>query len=133
MTTRLADPDEATLRELLTKLANDSSRLVRTEAELAKREIDEKVKEVRTEAVKGAVAGAVAYAGGLSLIGGIVLLLGLLIPLWLSALIVGGLVSGAGGAMLLSAKKNVEELDAAPKRTIRRAKQDVLTLKEATR
>jgi hypothetical protein len=133
MTSRLADPESASFGELVNKLADDTSRLFHQEAELAKRQLRETLDDTRTELVKLTLGGAVAYAGALALLAGAILLLGMLIPIWLSAMALGGVTAAGGVAMLQRGKSNLKRIEPLPEQTVQRLDRDVQVMKEATR
>lgn len=97
--------------ELAKELLDQGQHLFRKEIELAKLE-------AREEAILAAKAGAGAAAGGVVLhtamlvfVATAVLLLGTVMPMWLSALIVGVLLAIAGGVALMTAKKKADQVD----------------------
>lgn len=116
MTTRLSDPESESLGYLVTKLTDDTSLLVRQEIELAKRDLRQALDAARTELLKAAVGGAVAYAGALALVAGVILLLGLIVPMWLSALLIGGATATTGAVMLQRGKGGLEQIDVSAHR-----------------
>jgi len=131
MTTRLAHPEDETLRDLTRKLAADTSRLVRQEAELTKRELTEKLFRARHETAKAAAAGAVTLVGSLAVLAGLILLLAHVISLWLSALILGVAVAALGTTMLGRINRNIALLDQELQHPIDRRAHDATHLKEA--
>jgi hypothetical protein len=123
--------DERSLRELVAKLADDGSRLLRQESELAKRELKDKADDVQEKVVQAAIGGAVVYAGVLAVMTAVILLLGLAIPYWLSALVV-GIAVGAGGMMMLKSAKT-KDVELKPERTVSNVRRDAYVMKEAAR
>jgi cytochrome c biogenesis protein CcdA len=109
--TASATNHERSIGELFGELATETSTLVRQEVKLAGTELSEKAAEV---AKKSAIVGIGALLGMVSLLvlaAALVLGLGRVVPLWASALIVGGalavvafLVASAG----LRALKNTQ-------------------------
>jgi hypothetical protein len=126
-----AQMNDRSLRELVAKLADDGSRLLRQEAELAKREFKEKVDDVQQKVVQATVGGAVLYAGALAVLAGLILLLGLVIPYWLSAIVVGAGSATTGALMLKKAKPESDELK--PHQTIGSVRRSAFAMKEAAR
>ncbi|CAN5925710.1 hypothetical protein BH11MYX4_BH11MYX4_20470 [soil metagenome] len=106
------------LGELFSELASNTGTLVRKEVELAAVEMTAKAKFAGRNAALVAVGGAVAMLGAMALAAALVLGLGTLIPLWLSALLVGAVVTGAGGGLAMSAIKAFKAIDMAPRQTI---------------
>lgn len=116
---------EPSLGDLFRQLAQDSSTLIRQEITLAKTELSQSVSKATTDAVMIAVWGAVALVGSLVLVTFLVLLLGdILDNYWLSALIVGGLFTLAGGLLAKSYAKKLKNIDYKPEATIQTLKQD---------
>lgn len=115
---------DRSIGELLADLYKGASEVVRLEIELAKTEMGQKASRVGKNVGFLAAGGAIAYAGFLVILIGIVGLLGLLIPVWLSALIVGLLVAGAGGLLVRSGLKTLQQEQLAPQRTIDTLKED---------
>lgn len=118
------DKREQPLGELLSGLYRDTSALLRLEIELAKAEMGQKASRVGKNVGFLAAGGAVAYAGLLAIIAGIIGVLGLLIPVWLSALVVGLVVAGAGGLLVRSGLGTLQQEQLAPQRTIDTLKED---------
>jgi len=125
--------EERSLGELFAELASETSTLVRQEVELAKTEMSQKVAEVGKDAGLIGVGGAIAYAGFLAVVAAIILGLGLLIPLWLSALIVGLVVGGIGYVLLQQGLSALKRADLKPRQTIETLKEDKEWVKEQTR
>jgi hypothetical protein len=60
-----------------------------------------------------------------------VLALALAVPAWLSAVLVGLVVTVVGAVLLARGKKSLENLDLKPKKTVASVKRDVEMMKEA--
>ena len=73
--------------------------LMRQELELALSELDRRVDKLKVGLTTAAIGGAVLYAGILILLAAVVLGLSTVMAPWLSALIVGGIVTGIGATM----------------------------------
>jgi len=127
------DLRERPVGELMKDLSRDMSTLVRQEIELAKAEVGQKVRSLRTGAVMlGAAAGAglVALAG---LIAFVILVLAVALPAWAAALIVFGVsVLAAGMLAKRGAAKLAEATPPVPEQTIETVKEDVEWLKTRT-
>ena len=119
--------------ELVTKLKDDSTDLVRTELELAKRETRQQLEIVQKRAAFAALSGAIAHIGAALLMFGVALLLALVMPLWAATLIVGAVACAGAAVLALRQKKALERLDPAPRRAMQRAKTDYAAIKEAAR
>ncbi len=116
--------EEPSLGELFASLARDTGNLVRQEVQLAKTEMTQKVTGLGRDAGMIGAGGAVAYAGLLTLIAALVLGLGELIPLWLSALIVGLVVVAIGYFLIQRGRTGLSQADLTPRQTIDTLKED---------
>lgn len=125
--------DERSIGDLFAELATETSTLVRQEVQLAKTELTQKVTSAGKDAGMIGAGGALAYAGLLALIAAVIIGLGQLIPMWLSALIVGLVVVGIGYMLIQSGLKALKSIDPAPRETIETLKEDKEWVKEQTR
>ena len=125
--------DERSIGELFAELANETSTLVRQEVQLAKTEITQKVTSAGKDVGMIGAGGALAYAGLLALIAAVIIGLGQLIPMWLSALIVGLVVVGIGYMLIQSGLTALKRIDPTPRETIESLKEDKEWVKEQTR
>ena len=121
--------EERSLGDLFTELATETGTLVRQEVALAQTEIVYKATKAGKNVGYLVVGGAVAYAAALALIAGIVILLANFMPAWLSAMLVGVLVGGAGYFMISSALTELKKTDPMPRNTIETNKEDAQWLK----
>ena len=122
--------DKQSLGEIISSLFSDISTLFRQEVDLAKTEMTQKASRAAKDAV-GAIVGAVVAIFGVnillwSLIYGLVNFM----PLWLSALIVGGVITLIGAIVLINGIKDIQDIDPAPERTVRTLKEDAQFAKE---
>jgi uncharacterized membrane protein YqjE len=121
---------EASTSELVSRLTQQSTELIRSELRLAQAEMTEKAKHAGVGAGLFGGAGLVALYGVGALIATVILALALLMPAWLSALIVTVVLFATAGVVALLGKKQVSQATpAAPKHTIESVKQDVDTIK----
>jgi xanthine/uracil permease len=84
----------------------------------------QKATEIGRSSGKIGIGGAIAYAGFLAIVAALILGLGQLIPLWLSALVVGLVVAGVGYVVLQSGVSALKQANLAPKETIESLKED---------
>jgi hypothetical protein len=121
-----AELRERSIGELGSKLATETSTLIRQEMALARAEMTEKGKEAGKGAGLFGGAGAVGLLGAGAITAGIILLLDLAIAAWLAAIIV-GLVYVAVAAVL--GFKDRDRIQAAtppvPEQTVDTVKEDV--------
>jgi len=116
--------EERSLGELFAELANETTTLVRKEIQLAKTEVTQKATSAGKDVGMIGAGGALAYAGLLTLIAALVLGLGELIPLWVSALIVGLVVVGIGYVLIQRGLTALKRIDPTPRETIETLKED---------
>jgi len=122
--------DERSLGELFGDLSRETSTLVRQEVALARTELTQKATQAGKDVGFLAVGGAVAYAGLLAVIAAVILLLVAIgLPAWLSALIVGAVVAGAGYALVRRGLTALKHEDLAPRQTLDTLKGDIDILK----
>ena len=125
--------DERAIGELLGDLYRDAERMVRLEVEFAKTEVTQKATRVGKNAGFLVVGAIVAYTGVLAILAGIIALLGLLIPVWVSALIIGILVAGAGAFLAWKGLQTLRQESVAPQRTIDTLKEDQEWMRDQSR
>jgi len=126
------DRDDRSLGELFAELAQETSTLVRQEVTLAKTEITHKASRAGRHVGILAAGGAVAYAGLLAILAGIIALLNLVMPLWVSALLVGVVVGVVGYVLVRRALDALKREDFAPRETIETLKEDQRWAKDQT-
>jgi Putative Actinobacterial Holin-X, holin superfamily III len=137
--------DERPIGAIVTDLWLNTETLIRQELQLGladateraqafKTELSADVAVLKRELLMKAIGGAVAFVGVLSLTAALVLLVATELPAWLSALIVGLVISGGAGVLLARTMRtpelpNTREL--VPKRAAQSVKDDVQTIQEA--
>ncbi len=124
--------DDRSLGELFSELSQETTTLVRQEMNLAKAEMSQKASRVGKDVGFMAAGGAVAYAGLLAILAGVIALLGLIIPLWLSALLVGLVVAGVGYFLVRRGLDALKQEDLAPRETMETLKEDKEWAKDQT-
>jgi len=121
---------EPSTGELINRLTAQSTELIRSELQLAKTEMTEKAKHAGVGVGMFGGAGLVALYGLGTLIAAIVLALALVLPAWLSALIVAVVLFAIAGVVALMGKKQVSQATpAAPERTVENVQKDVQVVK----
>jgi hypothetical protein len=122
---------EASTGELVSRLTEQASHLIRDELRLAQLEIQQKAKKVGVGAGLFGGAGVVALYGVGALVACAVLALATFLPAWLSALIVGVLLLIVAGVLALLGKKQVAQgTPPMPQEAVDGLKRDVETVKE---
>jgi len=122
--------DNRSLGELFTELANETTTLVRQEIQLARTELTQKATRASKDVGMIGAGGALAYAGLLALIAAVIIGLGELIPMWLSALIVGLVVVGVGYFMIQRGLTQLKQIDPTPRQSLESLKEDKEWVKE---
>lgn len=108
------------LRELLT----EGSALARAELILARTEMKENLTSMQRGVTAMATGMAVLMAGLLALVAACILALSLIWPAWLSALVVGGIVSIIGLVMVMGGKSKAKPSTLSPDRTFKSLQED---------
>jgi hypothetical protein len=121
------------LGELLSDLAQDARSIVSLELALARSEMAEKVSSMGKSAGFVAAGGLVAFAGFLAIIAALIIAFGNLIPLWLSALLIGVVVAVVGYALAQKGLSDIKNQSLAPKRAIQSLREDKEWLEESLR
>ena len=125
--------DDRSLGELFAELAQETGKLVREEVNLAKLEMSQKASQAGRHVGILAAGGAVGYAGLLAILAGIIILLNYVMPLWLSALLVGLVVAGVGYLLVRRALDALKREDFTPQQTMESLKEDKQWTKDQTR
>jgi Putative Actinobacterial Holin-X, holin superfamily III len=119
------DLRERPIGELLKQLAQETSRLVRQEIELAKAEVGEKGR----QAGKGAGMFGGAGIAGLLALGALtaaaILALDLAVAGWLASLIVAAVWGATAGLLALAGKSRVQEATPPAPQTVETVKEDI--------
>ena len=92
--------EQDSLGTLVTRLANDLTRLVRAETALVQVRITALARVVQTSGVRLAASAVVGLAGVGGLVAGLVLLLATRMPAWSAALLVGGVLLGLAAVIV---------------------------------
>jgi outer membrane murein-binding lipoprotein Lpp len=118
--------DESSTGELVSRLSNEVSQLLRDEFRLAQLEVSGKAKIAGLGVGMFGVAGLLAFYGAGALIGTAILALALAVDAWLAALIVACvLLAGAGVAALLGKRRVEEAAPPVPTMAVENLKRDV--------
>ncbi|SEQ94639.1 phage holin family protein [Actinokineospora terrae] len=131
-TTRVNDPTEPSTGELVGRLGEQVSRLLRDELELAKVELKDKGKQAGVGAALGGTAGILAWFAVGTLVAAAVAGLATAVPVWASALIVAGaLLLIAGGLAAIAANRVGHATPPIPEQAIKSTQRDVAVVKES--
>lgn len=102
---------------LVAELLSEASALGRAEFALARNEMQENLNTAKRGVMSMGAGGAVLAGGLLSLVACAILALSLVWPAWLSALVVGGILSIIGAIMLGAGRSKMKAEQLKPKRT----------------
>ncbi len=129
-----ASPQGSSVGSLLSTVMQEITSLVRNEAELAKTEMSEKTHQAMMALAGIAVAGAVLLGGFLTLLAALVFMLNEVLPPdmtpWLSAIIVGVVVTVIGIVMLKAGLAKLQARNLVPNRTLNSLNTDKELAKE---
>ncbi|MEU6411329.1 phage holin family protein [Microbispora sp. NPDC046933] len=120
--------------ELVRRLSEDVSRLIRDELRLARLEMTRKGKRAGMGAGLLGAAGLIAFYGGGALVATAILALALVLPAWASALIIGAALLALAGLIALVGKEQVSRATPpTPDEAMRSLKADIDVMKESAR
>ena len=120
-----AGKEAASVGQLLGALARDTGALMKQEVQLAVNEMSAKAESAARNSVLLAAGGALVHAGLIVLLFAAVVGLGRILPLWLSATIIGGIIVVLGAFLVLKARATLGSLDPVPEQTVASIKADV--------
>ena len=130
----MADVDvrDVSVAELVHRLSDQSTTLLRQEMRLIQAEMREKAKQAGAGAGMMTAAAVLALGGFGAIVAGLVLAIGEGLALWLSAFIVAaGLLVVAGIVALVGKRKVAEAVPPKPEEAIDSIRTDVAEIKEA--
>jgi len=129
---RTLDARELSTGELVSRLSEQVSRLVRDELSLAKVELKDKGKQAGVGAALGGSAGVLAWFGVAALMITAIAALALVLPTWAAALIVAGVLFAVAAVLALVAVKKVKHATPPiPEQAIDSTRRDVEAVKES--
>ncbi|MBD3781646.1 MAG: phage holin family protein [Micrococcales bacterium] len=125
-----ASPDTATTGQLVARLGEQVSDLVRSEMELARADLTESVRHAGLGAGLVGGAGVVALYGLGVLVAAAVLALALVVDAWLAALLVAVVLFLVAGAVALVGRRQVAQAPPPVRRSVASVRTDVETLRD---
>lgn len=126
-------PRGASTGELISRLSEQTSTLIRDEMRLATAELSAKAKHAGAGLGMFGTGGLLAFFGAAALVTTAILALALILPAWAAALIVAVLLLIAAGVVSLLGKKQVEQVGPLkPERAMANVQRDVTQVKEAS-
>lgn len=127
---RPVSSQDRSLGELFSELTREMSTLVRQEVSLAKVEMSGKAAQVGRDFGFLAAGAAVAYAGFLALVAALIIIVAHAMPWWLSALLVGLVISAVGAYLVWQGLENLKHANLAPSQTLDTLKEDTQWAKD---
>jgi len=134
MATTLDRNSEPSLASLVSGIVNDAQALIKQEMALARREFADELNKAKQATLSLGVGAAVVGLGGVLLTLMLVHVLHeeVQMKLWLSYLIVGGVLAIAGATLLLFARAKASEISLMPKQTVETLRENVQWIKDQT-
>jgi hypothetical protein len=125
---------EPSLTSLVSGIVNDAQKLIKQEIALARREFVDELNKTKQATASFGIGAGLAAVGAVLLSLTFVYLLHdeAHLRLWLSYLIVGGILAICGIAFLLIAKAQAAEITLVPKQTIETLRENVQWIKNQT-
>lgn len=127
---RSAADGDATTGELIARLSDQTSTLIRDEMRLAKAELSQSAKHAGVGLGMFGAGGLLALLGSMAAVATAIIALSLVLPTWAAALIVTVALFLIAAVVALLGKKQVEQAKPTPERTMSNVKQDVAAVKE---
>lgn len=128
------DTTDASTGELLTRLSTQLTALVKGELELARAELTAKGKRAGVGAGLAGAGGVIALYGVGALVAAAVAALALLLPVWLSAVIVAAALFVVAGVLALAGRAGLRKAaPPLPETALDGVQEDVATVKQAVR
>lgn len=124
-------PADLSTGQLMSQLSEQTSRLVRSELQLAQVELKDSARHAGLGVGLFSVAGVLAWFGLGALIGTAIIALDLVLPLWAAASIVTLLLFVAAGIAALVGKSQVQQVAPTPERAVENVRLDVQEVKES--
>jgi Putative Actinobacterial Holin-X, holin superfamily III len=128
-----AEKSAAPLGELLGALVRDAGVLARQEVQIASTEMTVKARSVARSAALIGIGSALAHAGFLALWAAIAIALVPIVPLWLSTLVLGVVVSSVGYALIQKGLTALQKLNPVPEQTVQTMDSNLVWAKEHMR
>ncbi|GJL73087.1 MAG: hypothetical protein NMNS01_22860 [Nitrosomonas sp.] len=126
--------DNRSLTTLVSDLTQQSSDLIRKEAELAKAEMSEKLSEAQSALIALAIGGALLIVGLFYILNAVVYGIAEVLPPdlspWLAALIVGSTITVIGYFLVQRSKSRLQPRNLKPDQTMDSLQHDTIMLKE---
>ncbi|MGB7448579.1 MAG: phage holin family protein [Ornithinimicrobium sp.] len=133
MVPQAPEAHEASTGELISRLTEQTSTLIRDEMRLAQAELSAKAKHAGVGLGMFGAGGLFALLAAGSAVATAIIALALVLPTWAAALIVTVVLAIVAAVAALLGKKQVEQAKPNPERTMANVKHDVQTVKESAK
>mgnify|MGYP001077508894 FL=1 len=122
--------EERSIGDLFSDLTADLRVLVRQEVALARAEISDKASHLGRNAATIAIGAVLLFVGFEAIVATAIIALSLVLPAWLSALIVGAALALVGGLLAWRGYRDIQERGVMPQETVQSIKEDAQWAKE---
>ena len=122
--------EERSIGDLFSDLTADLRVLVRQEVALARAEISDKASHLGRNAATIAIGAVLLFVGFEAIVATAIIALSLVLPAWLSALIVGAVLALVGGLLAWRGYRDIQERGVMPQETVQSIKEDAQWAKE---
>ncbi|HEX4246508.1 MAG TPA: phage holin family protein [Pseudonocardia sp.] len=134
MTQTDSELDQVSTGELVGRLSEQVTQLVRSELRLAQVELQQKGKRLGVGAGMAGAAAVLAWFAVGALVCAVIAALALVLPVWASALIVTGVLLLVAGILGMAAKEQADHASPIiPEQAVAGAQQDIQTIKSGVR
>ena len=123
---------QQSLQGLFADLLRDMTTLVRQELALARTEMTDKATTAGKDAGLVAAGGVLGFVGLLAIVAAVVELLAVILPRWLSSLLVGAALAGGGATLAKRGLDAIRQEDLMPQQTLEAAQETRVELARAT-
>lgn len=125
--------EQPSIRELLGELVQEVTLLLRQEIRLLKAEGSEKMSQIQGGAMSILSGLLLGFAALLILLQALVIGLANVMPAWLAAIVVGGVIALVALALIAAGKRNLEPGNLTPERTIKSFRDTGRIMRESVR
>lgn len=127
------EKSEPGVGELLGSLATTTASLVKQEVQLVSTELSAKTTQAAQAAGMIGLGGAILHAGALVVMFAVVVGLAAIVPMWISAGVLGVTAICAGSLLFAKGLNAIRRLDPVPRQTLQTLRDDAVWAKEQVR
>lgn len=120
-----SDSEDRSWKQIVADLIRDMEHIFRNELRLAATELKSKFQEATIAGALLAAAGVLGFFGMACVITACIAALHIIMPLWLSALVMGVLLNVAAGGAFLVGRMLLQEVDFVPRQTVESLKDNL--------